>query len=72
MLDWFKDYWNKNRKGVRRDVAHLFRNEAFTDSSIGCAFRKGLCNDEAYGVNDFSLLGSVDLRAALFAHELGQ
>jgi hypothetical protein len=74
MLQFFRNYWNQNRRTIPRDAAHLFRSSPFTNAPfIGCATIGALCDTESYGVNDFSQtqMSSTLRRAVLFAHELG-
>jgi hypothetical protein len=73
MLQFFRNFWNQNRRNIPRDAAHLFRSRSFTDPSgnIGCASIGALCGSAAYGVNDFAGQQSPVKRAVLFAHELG-
>jgi hypothetical protein len=49
MLQCFENYWHTNRSNVSRDAAHLFRTQAFTDLSVGCAHILALCSVWAYG-----------------------
>jgi hypothetical protein len=70
-LDDFEDYWNANRTGINRDVAHLFSGKNFSGNFIGLAEVAVVCNvpGRSYAVSeDF---GSQFLRTELLAHELG-
>jgi hypothetical protein len=67
LLNEFRAYWNANRTGVTRDVAHLFTNKD-TANVAGQAFLNVVCNSpsSSYGFShEYSLLSKIT------AHEIG-
>jgi len=71
ILKAFKNFWNENRKEVRRDTAHLFYGRDLEGTTIGCAYVGTLCkNSYGYGVNQLTYSGDLNQRASVFAHEL--
>lgn len=77
LLEFFDDYWSRNRGSVRRDAAHLFSGtglECDRNGScvIGCARSPSLCNSaRSYAVNYIAFSRDSQLQSNLFAHELG-
>jgi hypothetical protein len=72
MLDEMRLFWNANRGGITRDIAHLFTGKP-TGGVIGTAYIGVVCNSSfGYGVsqtefNNFNLSSAADL----VAHETG-
>ena len=77
LLQYFQNYWNRNRAWVKRDMAQLFSGsglERFAGggSIIGCAYIGTTCNySAAYGVNYVTYTGNTVAQANLVAHEMG-
>lgn len=70
-LNQFTSWWNSNRSGINRDVAHLFSGKNFNGNFIGVAWVAVVCNNpsSSYGLSeDF---GSQFIRTELLAHEIG-
>lgn len=69
LLVQFKNYWNSNRSGVTRDLAHLFTDKNLDGSVVGIAYVGVVCSDPgwAYGVSED--VGSLMVK--LVAHEIG-
>lgn len=66
----FKDYWNRFRQDVDRDLAHMWTGTSLVDNFIGFAEIAVLCSsrDRSYGV---SLLVQPTIKVTLTAHEMG-
>jgi hypothetical protein len=78
LLDFFQDYWNANRLGVDRDLAHFASGtglECFDNGScvIGCAYVNVMCSSPSYsyGVNYLTFTTNQALVNSLLAHEMG-
>lgn len=75
LLGEFSSYWNANRQGVQRDVAHLFTGRAMGQASggaIGIAYLGVVCNlGAAYGVSQSRWTTNFTRRVAVTAHEVG-
>ena len=74
LLDQFQEFWTSDREDVIRDTAHLFIGTPLDcDSSclVGCAYSNVVCRKFGYGVEHLTYTDSIDIRATLFAHELG-
>lgn len=75
LLGEFSSYWNANRQGVQRDVAHLFTGRNMGQASggaIGIAYLGVVCNlGAAYGVSQSRWTTNFTRRVAVTAHELG-
>lgn len=75
LLGEFSAYWNANRQGVQRDVAHLFTGRNMGQASggaIGIAYLGVVCNlGAAYGVSQSRWTNNFTRRVAVTAHELG-
>jgi Metallo-peptidase family M12 len=75
LLGEFSSYWNANRQGVQRDVAHLFTGRNMGQASggaIGIAYLGVVCNlGAAYGVSQSRWTANFTRRVAVTAHELG-
>jgi hypothetical protein len=69
-LSEFTNWWNANRSGVNRDVAHLFTGKPAL-GVIGVAWLSSVCNDPglAYGVS--ADREPLFIRVELMAHEIG-
>jgi hypothetical protein len=70
-LDQFRVYWNANRTGINRDVAHLFSAKNFSGNFIGVAYLAVVCNSASFSYGLSEDFGSQFLRTELLAHELG-
>ena len=72
MLEEMRNFWNANRGGVNRDIAHLFTGKP-TGGVVGTAYIGVVCSGSfGYGVsqtefNNFNLSSATDL----IAHETG-
>ena len=75
LLTQFANYWQANRGGVARDLAHLFTGRPMGQSSggaIGIAYLNGVCNTAiGYGVSQGHWTGNFTARVAVTAHEVG-
>ncbi len=75
LLGEFQAYWNANRQGVQRDVAHLFTGRNMgqaSGGSIGIAYVSAMCNQgAAYGVSQSRYTNNFTRRVAVTAHEIG-
>ena len=75
LLAEFQNYWNANRGGVQRDVAHLFTGRPMGQSSggaIGIAYVGAICNlGSSYGVSQSRYTANLTRRVAVTAHEVG-
>lgn len=75
LLGEFSAYWNSNRQGVQRDVAHLFTGRNMGQASggaIGIAYLGVVCNlGAAYGVSQSRWTTNFTRRVAVTAHEVG-
>ena len=75
LLGEFSAYWNANRQGVQRDVAHLFTGRNMGQASggaIGIAYLGVVCNlGAAYGVSQSRWTTNFTRRVAVTAHEVG-
>ena len=77
LLDFFRDYWNANRKNVKRDLAQLMSGTGLECDSrgcvIGCAHVAVSCSNLAYsyGVNWVTYTTNTVARSNLVAHEMG-
>jgi len=77
LLQGFQNYWNANRKEVKRDDAQLFSGSKIECSEdgwtciIGCAYNGALCSNYGYGVNYVMYSYNSNLQQVLVAHELG-
>lgn len=70
-LNQFRDWWNANKGGTVRDVAHKFSGKNFSGSTIGIAWVGVICNvpSLSYGISQ-DISGSAS-RRRLTAHEIG-
>jgi len=75
LLQGFQNYWNDNRKDIKRDDAQLFSGTGLECNNgscvIGCAYVGTLCGSNAYGVNNVMFSGNSNSQQVLVAHELG-
>jgi hypothetical protein len=75
LLPQFANYWNANRGGVARDVAHLFTGRPMgqvSGGTIGIAYVGVVCNlGSAYGVSQSRFSNNWNYRVAVTAHEIG-
>lgn len=81
ILDGFQDLWIATRRGIARDVAHLFSGTPLECSNgnckIGCAYEGGICTtdlgefDIGFAAHYLTFTQSANLRATAVAHELG-
>lgn len=75
LLSEFQNYWNANRQGVQRDVAHLFTGRLMGQASggaIGIAYVSTVCSQgSAYGVSQSRFTANFTRRVAVTAHEIG-
>lgn len=70
-LTQFRDWWNANKGGTTRDVAHKFSGKNYSGSTIGIAWVGVICNvpSLSYGISQ-DISGSSS-RNRLTAHEIG-
>jgi len=71
LLNQFTSQWANNHADVQRDVAQLFTGKNMIGSTIGIAWRPGICNSMAYSVVESNCCGSMACKTDLSAHELG-
>lgn len=73
VLDNFKAFFANPEPQGGCDVRHLFFSlDPFPDdSTIGCAYLPGLCDEFAYAVNHVGFSRQIGFQAILVAHELG-
>lgn len=70
-LNEFTSWWNANRSGVNRDVAHLFSGKNFSGSFIGVAWLAVVCNNPSFSYGLSQDFGNQFIRTELLAHEIG-
>lgn len=68
LLSQFRSYWNSNRSGVGRDIAHLFTGKDLDGSTVGIAWVGVVCNNSSYA---YGLSQNTSLMVKLVAHEIG-
>lgn len=68
LLGEFTTYWNNNRGGVARDLAHLFTGKDLDGSVIGVAYLAVLCSSPT---SSYGLSQNYSLMTKLVAHEIG-
>ena len=72
LLNQFSSDWNTNHGSIPRDLAHLFTGKNIDGSVIGIAQLSVVCNvGAAYGLVQSKFTGSLTVRYALSAHEIG-
>lgn len=75
LLTQFANYWQANRGGVTRDLAHLFTGRPMGQASggaIGIAYLNAVCNTGiGYGVSQGHWTTNFARRVAVTAHEVG-
>lgn len=76
LLDQFKNEWNLNRRGIRRDIAHLMTGKSIDNNIIGTAEIGQLCSvcgtdAQGYGFSESRFSTNWGDRRCLTAHELG-
>ena len=72
LMDQFRDQWEKNRKSVPRNVAHLFTGKVLSDA-LGYAYKIGHINDsKSYSLSmDYYQNTTYSRQTEIFIHELG-
>lgn len=70
-LDQHTAWWNANRTGINRDVAHLFSGKSFSGNFIGLAWVAVVCNSPSLSYAVSEDFGSQFIRTELLAHEIG-
>ncbi|QDV05906.1 Reprolysin (M12B) family zinc metalloprotease [Planctomycetes bacterium Poly30] len=72
VLDQFRNHWNANFVGVRKDTAHLFTGRSMNGSVIGLAYVGVICNSSTgYGLSESRFTNNIGARTGLTAHEIG-
>lgn len=71
MLSEFRTYWNANRTGVQRDVAHMWTGRDMTGSTIGIAYVGVVCASPTYSYGVSQRWTGTPQRYILSAHEIG-
>ncbi|MFT7169853.1 MAG: hypothetical protein ACI80K_002993, partial [Paracoccaceae bacterium] len=68
----FRNEWNTNFVGVRKDTAHLFAGRSMNGNVIGLAYVGVICNSTVgYGLSESRFTNNLGARTALTAHEIG-
>ncbi len=71
LLTEFRNRWNSNHGGVRRDLAHLFTGRGSFSGVIGIAYLGVVCNTgSAYGASK-AYHSSLTNNVGLVSHEMG-
>ena len=70
-LDQFRQHWNSNFGGVRRDLAHLFTGVNINGGTIGVAYLGAVCASFGYGLSESRFTSNISSRTGLTAHEIG-
>ena len=70
-LNEFRSYWNSNRAGVRRDLAHFWTGTPIDGNVLGVAYVGVICSasSASYGLSAY--LGNAPGKFILSAHEIG-
>ncbi|MEK6675734.1 MAG: zinc-dependent metalloprotease family protein [Planctomycetota bacterium] len=71
LLRQFADQWRNHHGDGVYDVAQLFTGRPLTGSTIGVAWRYGICNTNSFSVVESGCCGSLSCKSDLTAHELG-
>lgn len=75
LLGQVANYWNANRGGVVRDVAHMFTGRPMgqvSNGAVGIAYVGVVCSlGSAYGVSQSRFSSNWNHRVAVTAHEIG-
>jgi len=72
ILDKVEKYWFDNKGLVHRKATHFVFAKSLNENIIGCAKIDNLCNNRmSYGVDNFVIFPSANLRGILLTHELG-
>ena len=70
-LGQFRNWWNSNKSGVHRDLAHMFTGVNLDGSVIGIAYLSAVCGSNGYGVVQSRYTSGQNARGGLSAHEIG-
>jgi hypothetical protein len=72
LLDQFRNHWNQNFSGIRRDLAHLFTGRNVNGGTIGIAYLGVVCSQTVgYGLSESRFTNNLASRTGLTAHEMG-
>ena len=72
LLDQFRNHWNQNFTGIRRDLAHLFTGRNVNGGTIGIAYLGVVCSQSVgYGLSESRFTNNLVNRTGLTAHEMG-
>ncbi len=72
LLDQFRNHWNQNFSGIRRDLAHLFTGRNVNGGTIGIAYLGVVCSQTfGYGLSESRFTNNLVNRTGLTAHEMG-
>ncbi len=71
LLRQFADQWNTEHAAIERDLAQLFTGEELDNTTVGIAWRYGVCNERSYGVVQPGCCRNLRCQTDLSAHELG-
>ena len=72
LLDQFRNHWNANFSGIRRDLAHLFTGRNINGGTIGIAYLGVVCSQSVgYGLSESRFTNNLVNRTGLTAHEMG-
>ena len=70
-LDEFRNHWNSNFGGVRRDLTHLFTGVGGNSGVLGVAYVSAVCSNFGYGLSRSRFTSNIVSRTGLTAHEIG-
>ncbi|MBK7406546.1 MAG: hypothetical protein IPJ41_18605 [Phycisphaerales bacterium] len=70
-LSQFRSWWNANKGGVHRDLAHMFTGVNLDGSVIGIAYLSAVCTNNGYGCVQSRYTSGQNARGGLSAHEIG-
>jgi hypothetical protein len=70
-LNQFRDWWNANRSGIARDIAHKWSGKDFSGGTIGIAWVGVVCNAPSYSYGISQDISGSAQRNRLTAHEVG-
>lgn len=72
LLTQFRNHWNSNFTGIRRDLAHLFTGRNINGGTIGIAYLGVVCSgSNGYGLSESRFTANLTNRTGLTAHEVG-
>lgn len=71
LLNEFGEWWNANKAGVQRDLAHLWTGKDVAGSTVGLAWIGIVCRNPAYSYGFSQRITSLPGKYILTAHEIG-